>query len=422
MKIYNISLNNLQRRKGKMFLIFIGLSIGIATVISVYAIIQSMKIEMTRQVSDFGVNVVITPDIGGLTFSYGGITLPEIMYDAQKLYMDDLDIIDSLPSRKMIRTIVPKIVGLGKLDSGNEVIVIGTNIKEEFKAKSWLRIYDEPIMIINSEENNEIEPDQDSKMMEVQLLDLERQNIDEINVLDNNVLVGYDLAKARNLRKGDSLRISDTQFEVYGIIAENGSVEDQQIFMNISSGQQILSRDNEITVIEMGVDYFQGSEEQLIEEIGKALPNVNIASLRQENFRRDEMLTRFVRFGMAISALVLLVGVLVVALTMMSSVRERTREIGVFRAIGFRKKDIFIMLMIECVIISIAGGLIGYALGTAIAKNIAPIISDMNIQIFWSLELLALALITALFSGLVASIYPAYKAANKDPVESLRFM
>ncbi|SET00636.1 ABC transporter permease [Anaerobranca gottschalkii] len=69
--LYLIVINNLRRRKMKMFLVLLGLIIGIATIVSVYGIVEVMKEEITRQFTEFGVNVIITPDSGGLTFSYG---------------------------------------------------------------------------------------------------------------------------------------------------------------------------------------------------------------------------------------------------------------------------------------------------------------------------------------------------------------
>jgi len=419
MQLYDISLNNLRRRKAKMLFVLLGLIIGIATIVSVYGVVEAMKVEMTRQVAEFGVNVIITPDAGGLAFSYGGITLPEIMYDVEQLTTADINALESIPSKNMIKVVAPKLMGLETLDSGQRVLLIGANIQEEFKVKPWLRIVDPfaPKTIIEKSNGSEAAEEK----MSIEAIDLDRQDLEKLNLSDNQVLVGASLAASLKLKEGDILTIAGNELEVFGILAESGSSEDKQIFVNLSAAQGLLGRPKEVTVIEMAMDYSLASEETLLAELEKTLPHTRITSLRQEALRRDEMLTRLVRFGMTISILVLLVGMLVVGLTMSSSVRERTREIGVFRALGFRKADIAKLIMLEGVILSIVGGVIGYFSGMLIANYSGSFLAGMDIVVAWRISILFMAVGLAILIGIISSLYPAYRAANQDPVEALRF-
>ncbi|SES98792.1 ABC-type transport system, involved in lipoprotein release, permease component [Natronincola peptidivorans] len=430
MQLYHIAINNLRRRKAKMFFVLLGLMIGIATIVSIYGVVEAMKTEMTRQVTEFGVNVVIKPDAGGLTFSYGGITLPEIMYDVEQLTTDDVEAIEELPSRDMIRVMAPKLIGL-KDHGQHKVIVVGANLQEEFLVKPWLRIREggkKNQRTTRSEESaletelTEKTLENEEKKMDFEMIDLTRQELDSLNLLDNQIVMGSAVAGTIGVTEGDQLILSGKGMVVYGILMEIGSVEDQQIFMNLSMAQELLDRPEEITVIEMAVDYFAGSEEALLSEMNEVLPHALITSLRQETLRRDEMLTRLVRFGIAISILVLLVGILVVGLTMSASVRERTREIGIFGALGFRKADIVKIIITEGILISMAGGLMGFFGGTAMARYVGPYVSGMDIQMPWRADLLLLAIGAAVIIGLVSSVYPAYQAAKQDPVEALRFI
>lgn len=418
MKLYNITLNNLLRRKAKMFFVLLGISIGIATIVSVYGIVETMKIEMTRQVTEFGVNVVITPDSGGLAFSYGGITLPEIMYDVEQLNVEDVIAIDNLPSRNMIKAVAPKLLGIDRLENGKEVIIVGANIQEEFLVKPWLRIFDVETKIIMEEPPEEIL----GNKMDYEAIDLARQNLVGLNLLDHQAIVGFNLATSLGVKTGDILKFSNKELEVYGVLMESGSAEDQQILMNLNSAQVFLARIDEITVIEMAVDYLSGSEEVLLSEINEAIPHAQVTSLRQETLRRDEMLMRLVRFGMTISIIILLVGMLVVGLTMSNSVRERTREIGVFRAIGFRKSHITKIIMMEGILISVIGGIIGFIGGSIMGRYAGPFVAGMDIQVPWRVELLFISVGLAIVIGIVSSVYPAYQAAKQDPVEALRFV
>lgn len=423
MKLYHIALNNLRRRKAKMSFVILSVIIGIATIVSVNSIVEAMKTEMTRSVSEFGVNVVITPDAGGLTFSYGGITLPEIVYDVKQLTTNDISSVENLPSRNMIKVIAPKIMGLGAHGSSeNKVIVVGADLQQEFLVKPWLRFRDEAQILKDVElaQAGTDEPSRDK--MVVESIDLSRQNMESIDLLDNQILVGSALAASWGVKEGDFVTISGQELEVFAILLESGTAEDKQILMDITAAQELLGRKGEVTVIELSVDYLAGSEDVLLLEIKQALPHTHITSLRQETLRRDEILMRLVRFGMAISILILLVGMMVVGLTLTNSVRERTREIGVFRAIGFRKSHIAKMILFEGVLISVTGGLMGFLVGTLIARYGGSLFAGMDITVPWRVDFLLISVGLAVLIGLLSSLYPAYQASSQDPVEALRFI
>lgn len=416
MELYHISLNNLRRRKLKMIFVLLGIVIGISTIVSVYTIVESMKMEMARQVSGFGVNVTITPDTGSLTFTYGGITLPEILYDVEQLTDGDLTALSEVPSKDMIKVVAPKLLGVQYIDNAHKVIVVGASLPQEFAVKPWMRLADE------SQGRDLNTMAMDDKVMEFESIDIARQDLERLQIEDDEIILGASIAHNISAAEGDTLNIGGSFFTVNGILLESGSVEDQQIFMNLQASQKLLNRPREITVIDMAVDYLAGSEEVLLAEIADKLPHASVTSLRQESLRRDDMLGRLVRFGVTISVIVLLVGMLVVGLTMTGAVRDRTREIGVFRAIGFRKSHIFQMIIIEGILISFIAGIIGYILGSATPYLVGPYFTGTDMTVELSFKLLFYAVGLAVLIGLVSCIYPAYKAAKQDPVEALRFI
>jgi len=129
---------------------------------------------------------------------------------------------------------------------------------------------------------------------------------------------------------------------------------------------------------------------------------------------------RFAKFSLLVSIVVLFIGSLIVLTTMMSSVRERTKEIGVFRAIGFRQSHIIKIILTEALIISVIGGVVGYLSGVLLAKIAAPYIAQIDVQIGWNIGVGLLAIIISSAVGLLSSAYPAYQAAQLDPVEAFR--
>jgi putative ABC transport system permease protein len=420
MQLYHIAINNLRRRKAKMFFVLLGLVIGIATVVSVYGVVETMKTEMTRQVAAFGANVVITPDAGELTFSYGGITLPEVMFDVERLTMDDVAAIENVTSRAMVRAVAPKLLGLAALENGQNLIVVGAELQQEFLVKPWLRLHDGEMAEDGG--SSETMVTTDGEVMDYKRLDLARQDPELLVLKDNEILVGSTLAAGLGVMEGDFLNLSGQEFRVFAMLKDSGSSEDEQVLMNLGAAQALLGRPNEVTVIELAADYTLGSEDALIAQLREVLPNAEVTSLRQEALRRDELLTRLVRFGMSVSVLILFVGMLVVGLTMSGAVRERTREIGVFRAIGFRKSHVTKIILMEGVFISVLGGIFGYIAGMTAARYAGPLLAGMEIQVPWRFDLLALAVILAVVIGLAASIVPARQAARLDPAEALRFI
>ena len=105
---------------------------------------------------------------------------------------------------------------------------------------------------------------------------------------------------------------------------------------------------------------------------------------------------------------------------MMGSVLERTREIGVLRAIGFRRLHIVRGLVIEIAVVSAAGGALGYLVGMAVSWAALPFFTENGTQLRVTTETLLFSLAAALVIGFASSVYPAFRASRLDPSEAIR--
>ena len=257
------------------------------------------------------------------------------------------------------------------------------------------------------------------------------------------VLLGPDVAETLFGRTegliGETVRIEGLPFRVIGVLESKGgsgfSNADDQAFVPFSTAQARLlrrsTRDRVDMLIVSAVDAESvpaASEEiaQILRTRHRTLIGADdFTILTQEDFLDvagtiTNVLTIFLG---GIAAISLLVGGIGIMNIMLVSVTERTREIGLRKAVGAHKSDILIQFLTESSVLSLIGGLIGIALGWAIAMIVGQIANANNAPINPTIGL-DIVLIATIFStavGLFFGLYPANRAANLEPVEALRY-
>lgn len=121
----------------------------------------------------------------------------------------------------------------------------------------------------------------------------------------------------------------------------------------------------------------------------------------------------------SIAAISLLVGGIGVMNTMLATIAQRTREIGLRRAIGAKKRHIIRQFVVETLVLTVGGGVIGIGLGVSLSK-IIPILVPTYVTII-SVHSIIMAFSVSVLVGIIFGLYPAYRAANIDPIEALRY-
>jgi ABC-type lipoprotein release transport system permease subunit len=253
------------------------------------------------------------------------------------------------------------------------------------------------------------------------------QGIREFHIVDGEplsanrqIIIGRVAADNLNKRVGQMLRILDVLFRIVGIYERGVPFADGGGVISLRDAQALFGQPHKVSFL--GIWLEDPSQAETVERAIEArFPEVAV-SLSSE-FSEDVVDLKLTRSSTwAIAFLALLVGGVGMMNTMVMSVFERTREIGVLRALGWRRRRVLWMILRESVALSLLGGVAGLVAGVVAGEllNAIPFMAGF-VQARFSLGLFAQALITALALGVVGGIYPAWRATRLQPVEALRY-
>jgi putative ABC transport system permease protein len=419
MRLHNISLNNLRRRRGKTIFLVIGLLIGVTTVVALVALTGAMENDIGKKLDELGANILITPKSRDLAMNYGGIQLSGVTLDVHPIQQADLARISSIKNRENISIVAPKLIAATRVNQ-KEVLLSGIVFKEELRLKKWWKIAPKTVPGAVAPEKNAPVKEEMGKM--VNGAGGGKSAFGLVNSLtERDLLVGAAAAQHLQLSEGQVMDIQGEAFEVRGILEEMGSQDDALIFADLGRVQKTLKRPGEISLVEVAAFCNTCPIEEMVAQISGVLPGAKVTAVKQAVESRLETVRHFKRFSLGISAVVMFIGSLIVFTTMMASVNERTREIGIFRAIGFRKIHIARIILLEAFVVGFCAGVLGYLSGLGVSRLTLPFfLPGQGITIPWDISVALGATALSVLLGLAASIYPALRAAQLDPAESLR--
>jgi putative ABC transport system permease protein len=240
------------------------------------------------------------------------------------------------------------------------------------------------------------------------------------------VMLGDLLAQDLKKAPGDTLEIQGKPFTVTAIYHAPSTLEAAAVIMPLDQLQQLSSLQGKVSTIDVRLRPVPGGEtseaymKHAQAEIEAALPGMRAVPAAE---RASD--NQFVKLAHAsawgTSSLALLIGILGIANTMAMSVFERTREIGILRALGWSRWQVLAHIEIEAVILGFCGGFLGIALGWCALRVLAALprtASLVSASLHW--QLLAQAVGIAVFAGLIAGALPAWRAGQLSPVDALR--
>jgi putative ABC transport system permease protein len=251
--------------------------------------------------------------------------------------------------------------------------------------------------------------------------------INQFNVVEGDrltsnhqILLGRMMSNSLNKSVGDTIEVGGSRFKVVGIY-ESGSVwEEMGGVISLRDAQAYMGRPRKVSMYMVKVDDPSIAPE-IAKRINNEFPEVH-ASLSSEFVEQMPDMQNVDGILAAISFLAIGVGGTGVLNTMLMSVLERTREIGVLRALGWRRRRVLGMIMNESLLLGLAGGVVGIlvAFGLTYLFSLIPMFGAF-ISPQWDLVIFTRAMGVALILGIAGGLYPAYRATRLQPVEALRY-
>ena len=395
------ALESLSANKIRSGLTMLGIVIGVAAVIAMLGIGTGTEESITSEIESIGTNLLYIT-------SGGDATNPEPLTLAD---VSAMQIIDLAPSVKFA---VPVIQGQG------EIVIPG-----ESTTANLVGITPDYFNVQNADLAEGMQ------ISQKQLDDFESVAILGFTTADD--LFGYT-----NQLVGETIRINGEIFRVIGVLEEQGGSNlinsDNKVLIPLSSAQsRLMKRDNPN---EVDLIYAQARSAddvpQAEEEVSQILRSRHRSTLGEDDFdiistqsfldMASSITGTLTIFLGGIAGISLLVGGIGIMNIMLVTVVERTKEIGLRKAMGARRTDILIQFLVESSFLSLGGGVIGIVLGYAISLLIGQIAAGSSILLNPVIELNSILMAT-LFSaavGLFFGIFPANRAASLEPVEALR--
>ncbi|MBN1640985.1 MAG: ABC transporter permease [Anaerolineae bacterium] len=365
-------LKNLFRRPGRTVLTLVGISIGVCAIIALGAMAQGLKRGFTALTRGSQADLVLSQ----------GESLSALMSSVDETIGDE---VRALPG---VADVDGMLYSNALIDESDYLLVFG---------------YDPDGFAIDH-----------FRIVEGETLAAAR------GVRGKPLLLGRQAAQSRNMGIGDTLRITGVVFRVVGIYETGTGFEDGAVVVSLVDAQELALQPRRVSVLYVKLD--DPDQADLVRtRLTRRYPDLAVAA--STGFADQEQLFELLdAIAMAVAGIAIVIGGLVMTNTLFMSVMERTREIGVLRSLGWRRRRVLGLIMGEALLLALMGGLAGSGLGVLAVVLVTR--SHSMLAVFGSQltpELFARALGTALALGMVGGAYPAWWASRLLPVEALQY-
>lgn len=412
MKLYRLfieALESLNANKMRSILTVLGIVIGVAAVIAMLSIGRGAQASITSRIESIGTNLIyVSP---GST-SEGGVT--SAAGSAGTLTLDDADALAELDQVMAVASVTNSFVQVVFEGQNTRTRLVG--VTPGYETVSSLTLADGEFIT---------ESDQSARSLVV--------------VLGSGV--AEDLFGSTSGVVGQKVRLNGQAYKVIGVLESKGGTsfmnQDDQVFIPLSTalyrlvgnsrfrGSSVISQITVKAASSKVVDQVVQNVTLTMRELHDTVEGADDFTVTSQQDTLDaatEVSDTLTIFLGGIAGISLAVGGIGIMNIMLTTVTERTHEIGLRKAIGARRQDILMQFLVESTVLSLLGGVIGAAIGWGVSRLMGQIeFSGSTITPIVSLDSVLLATLFSMAIGLFFGIYPATRAARLQPVEALRY-
>jgi len=394
LKLYQIVAKDIIRRKKRILYAALGVVIGTMTVIGVLNIAKAGETKIYGQLEKYGANLTIIPAINSIDTKIGNLSLgtlsvgenyiseanlPRIRQITDGLIREAL----SLTDPNDIATIAPTLYVSADV-RGVTLIVAGVDPESQRDIKSWWEIREGAYFAGEDE-----------------------------------AVVGGLTAEMLKLKVGDEIDFNGSTVVVAGILKETGANDDYYVYVPLKTAQTAFDKVGLVSSVDVRALCNGCPVELIAKDLNLNIPGIKAVAVQQIANTEMDMVRKVNNLMLALAGITLLIGIFGVVNTMMSSVHERTKDIGIMRAVGASRRQIIRVFIYEALVIGVIGGVLGYLAGTAMAFGIGPLIFDGATVHFLPVYLpVSLGLSVAI--AIVATLYPAFNATKIKIADAFR--
>jgi putative ABC transport system permease protein len=252
----------------------------------------------------------------------------------------------------------------------------------------------------------------------------------------DEIVLGYEIAEYEQRKVGDAFYATITpfgkpdpvrrEFKITGVLERTGTQDDGTVFMPIDAARAAFNRPKQLTILGLKLKQFGAATMREFENKWLKLPEVQVVSLQQVKTTLISLVGTAQTMVAAVAVIAVIVALIGVINTILMSVYERTGEIGIMKALGARRGDIFQLIWLETLMICLIGsvlGSIGAWVGAGIVEKAIKSITNLGVSgsiVNITPGVVGYAILGSLALGFFAGLYPAWRAASMRPVDAIR--
>ncbi|KAF5051120.1 FtsX-like permease family protein [anaerobic digester metagenome] len=384
MNILTIPLRTMRKKWLKTSLLFTVFTLSVVAIVSLNYVSREVGHSLEKKLTAFGANILVTPRSEKLTVSYGGFSLGDMLMGMTDLREADVEErILSIGYRDRISVVAPKLVSMARV--GDVAVgVVGVRFEREKVLKGyWSMQGDFP-------------------------------------AAENGVLAGSKAAARLGLKVGDGFDLAGRPAVVSGILDPTGSDDDSVMFANLGFAQSAFGQEGKVSFVEVAALCAGCPIEDIVRQLEEKLPDTEIQAMQSIVKQRMYSVHFVEHLILTVSLVILFIACCMVGATMLSSVNERIREIGLLRSLGFSRAGIFGVFCFEAALIGLAAGVVGYFGGFFLSVEVLDLLGmaqEAEAAMHAGHLLLTCALIVGV--SVLAAFFPSWKAASIEPSTAL---